>query len=854
MQRKQMPLLRLALRYIKRRRNASLLLVLTLGIMTTLLAALFTSSGYLTQQYKNLFIAATSPVDLVITNRNSGFFNQTALIEAIKGIQGIDKISARIQVDQRFKLENGTMFQATLVGLERNFDLELGSYPSFKRVEFSYNRVFLSQDLGNRLYSEGRYNSTKLILIDASGRDHNVTVTGFVYPQLLQLWIRNSIFVELSDAQKIVGADGQANVILVKLKDFLTSTEMIPLINQRLGPDFQVRNMKAGISDLVKSDQETLVSAVEVPIIFSLFFSAAFFIISLFMTVRDRQGELVVLQVLGATGKQLVLLFAYQAIIISLLGVITGLVLGGVLPGLILLVSGSGSSPALLGFFQEASNVTSIAIATFIGLISTASGLLLPIVAMRWQVRAGIRTRLSRIPRMVYSLAALGLLLLVVLHPYPKNDLVILLDTAALVSAIFVLLLYSLRGARRLTGAMFTPLRGLAELISLGLKRSFRYHFATLSILTLAASFVILSGGIETSLSQATFTIVERHFGADVVAKPNDPTPANYTEQLLRIGGVSAATPIYVAQSQIGNNPIALIAIDPKTFPTVVTLFFEGGLGETPFTRMLSEPSSVLIARPLLNAISETYSHELTINSSFLLPIGSTAANLTVGAVISSGFFHWLALDGIPLTMGIFISYDTLLHFLPPARITDEVSLFLLKAETGADPQSLALKLKGISGYPLEVFTTKDIEIGAADAFNSLFLGLRLLTYLSGALATLSLVSIAAINVIERRFDLGLFRALGMTKSQSLFLFIGEFILTIMLGCALGAFSGEVVLSEVISLSSQHVPISVSLSVSSLTSSILIILLPPLIGGVAAIIAFSTTSPYGSLKAKPIQL
>src|SRR5712692_3543480 len=159
---------RLAIRDVFRRRNASILLVLTLALMMSLTTAIFVSTEYLSFQYKQLFVAATSPVDLIVARPDDGFFNQTTTISAIQQIQGVEELSPRIQLDLTYKLQNGTASTATVMGVKQESDMELSSYPAIQELYFQ-NSAVLSSDLALRLYGIGRYNSTKLSIIDPSG-------------------------------------------------------------------------------------------------------------------------------------------------------------------------------------------------------------------------------------------------------------------------------------------------------------------------------------------------------------------------------------------------------------------------------------------------------------------------------------------------------------------------------------------------------------------------------------------------------------------------------------------------------------------------------------------------------------
>jgi putative ABC transport system permease protein len=78
-------------------------------------------------------------------------------------------------------------------------------------------------------------------------------------------------------------------------------------------------------------------------------------------------------------------------------------------------------------------------------------------------------------------------------------------------------------------------------------------------------------------------------------------------------------------------------------------------------------------------------------------------------------------------------------------------------------------------------------QLDAADAFNTLFLGLGAVALLVGAL---SVANIMVISVLERRSEIGLRRALGSTRGQIRIQFLAEAILLALTGGAAGVGAG----------------------------------------------------------------
>ncbi len=833
------------------RHRTSILLLLSVMITATITTAFITSAGYSTSHFRNVYRSATSPVDIIVRFADGRFFNQTLVTNAIRNVRGVEAVSGRVQISQMYRFENGTRRYANLIALQHT-DLELGNYSSVKTYVMLATRVVLSYDLYLSLYNFGKYNSSRLYLIDPLGQDHNVTVGGALDPGLFQLWIRNAIFLDIVEAQKIVGAD-QVNLLVVRLTDFLTSSNAATQISQKLGPAFSVTDMRAGITEQVRADQDEVISLMRIPLSFEVIFATSFFLATLFLNIRAREGDLATFRVLGATRGQLLRLFTYESLLIGTLGSILGSIFGVFLPILVFSALGEQSFSSLWESFLSWSNLTAVSFAGVTAVAVTVAGVLIPIMIHHQRsLNSPPDAKVKRLRR--YSWApALGAIVFVTLHPYPISEWVIPLDISVLVVATTILISRSGQFTRRLTGWVFGSRSGVSSLVPSNLRRNLGRNIVAVSLLALAISFVVLTNGVESSLSRSASLIVERHFGADIIAKPVLPTSADYTRQLSLNSGVAETTPVYATTVTFRKYPLAIVAIDPLSFPKLVTLGFEGQSRVGPYQRLSREPFTALIARPLLNIFSQTYGQELGVNSSIPIPFTKGVTNVTIAGVVSAGFFYWMALNGVPLALSIFISYDSLLSIAPETQAAGEVSFFLIKVADGVPINYLAQRLRANAGDAFQFFSAKDIEENAATELTSLYLGMQFMAALSIAMATVSAVIVASADLIERRYEIGLFKILGMTRRQSLLLFVGETLFGVILGLFIGILSGIALLSEVIAFTSRHLPIRLAFSPLSLGELLLVTLTPAFLGTLLVVRRITNVPAFYTLRAKPIQ-
>tara|TARA_R110000824_G_scaffold288508_3_gene476720 strand:- start:40061 stop:41317 length:1257 start_codon:yes stop_codon:yes gene_type:complete len=137
----------------------------------------------------------------------------------------------------------------------------------------------------------------------------------------------NLALVHMNDAQLLYRLGDRIHGLRIQLNDLFASTTVIRNIQNQLAGDFNFSNWSRDYGNIYNNIQfsKSMVGL----LLFLLIAVAAFnVVVSLFMVVRDKQGDIAILRTMGTSLGSIRNIFLIQGFIIALIGTLSGLILG----------------------------------------------------------------------------------------------------------------------------------------------------------------------------------------------------------------------------------------------------------------------------------------------------------------------------------------------------------------------------------------------------------------------------------------------------------------------------------------------------------------------------------------------
>jgi len=595
---------------------------------------------------------------------------------------------------------------------------------------------------------------------------------------------------DLPTLQNLLGRPGELDLIRVQSKAGVPTSKLISEIKPILPAGTQVRNTAAQ----VKEDKKGANGFTS----FIRYFLLAFAAIALFVgsfviantlsiTIAQRTREFATLRTLGATRRQVLKSVIVEALVIGILGSVTGLFLG------LALAKGLNKIFAALGFdlptagtvFETRTIIVSLLVGTIITLLASIrparrATRVPPIAA----VREGAELPPGRFARWTPYLSAVTLVLGVLLLAY--GVLAHGLATGARLSSLgfgIVLLFFGVaanaqRVVRPLASLLGWPagrLGGAAGALARdnsmrNPKRTASTASALMIGLALVTFVAILGQGIRSSFESA----VDDLFKANYALTSQDtftPLTIDAEKAVAKAPGVTAVSGIRAGSAKIQGKVRNVTGADPN-LSKVVHLDWKEGSDAVPAE--LGQTGGF---------IDDKYAkdHDLRVGSKLTLET-PTAKILHIKVL---GVFK-NPKGGSPF------GTVTISNALFDKNYVDpENEMAFVNIKGGVSEANTNALDKATAGFPdAKVQTHAQFKSNFEKPLNNILGLLYVLLALSVIVSLFGIVNTLVLTVFERTRELGMLRAVGMLRRQTAGMILGESVVTALIGAALGIVVG----------------------------------------------------------------
>jgi putative ABC transport system permease protein len=598
---------------------------------------------------------------------------------------------------------------------------------------------------------------------------------------------------DLPTAQGLFAKPGKLDEIAVAAKPGVSDSQLLRQIREILPPETQVRTGTAQASEDASETNEFISFLQTFLLAFggvALFVGSFVIANSLSITIAQRTRELATLRTVGASRRQILRSIVVEALVVGVVASVIGLFLGLALAkGLFSLFDAVGFTLPNSGLtFATRTIVFSLAVGIVVTLLASLRPALratrVPPIAA---VREGAVLPQSRFARFRFPASALltalgfGSMLWGLFAPDlgTTGVLVFMLGGALLV--FFGVALLSVQLVRPLAATLGLPatrIGGAAGWLARdNAQRNPQRTASTAAALMIGLALVtlvsVLAAGIVTSFKGSVNDLWRKADYAITAQNNFSPIPVAAAEAIAKTPGVTAVGNVRAGQTRAFGKTITTTAVNPAT-STMFSIDWVQGSASVPAT--LGKNGAFVE-----DGFAED--HRLQLGS----PVQLTFPSGVRQTFVVKGIFDPPA-GGSPFGR-LAISAETFDTIVDRSR--NLFSFVLMKGgQTDANAAALERTLKA---YPNAKAQTREKFIdnqisGLSAVLNILYV----LLALSVVVSLFGIVNTLVLTVFERTREIGMLRAIGMTRRQVRRMIRHESVITALIGAAIGIVLGVV--------------------------------------------------------------
>ncbi len=795
---------RLALLNLLRHPWRSLATVLGVGIGIAAVLTTLSVGANVEANVRGALQAAAGKADLLVTPGASGrsVFEDGPVLELVRAVRGVQAaypvLNTRaepVRAIQDFKrsiipgVDTGFQLSGRVTSVPSNLPARLakGAFPTP-----GSDGVAIAQGFAN----ERHITVGETVRFATAFGDVPLHVTGLLddrYGLASTNGGRVGI-IDIHDLRTILHLQGRASYVEVMVDPSVPVEDVRSRIETRLSSLSQSLtvtypavsgNVASGIVDTLQSGLSVLAV--------TLLALGGFMAYNTFMaSVVERTREYALLRTICLTRGDVQRLALYEAVGLSVLGVLAGLLLG---VGLAYVITRLNAVSLGFNFRTLVIPLRSVAIASGVGvLVSLAAGVLPARSASRTPplaaTRAAEEASLPRASLLGWALLALG----VVLSVLPWSGYLALAASGTAMAVFFVGVALATPSLLRPALALFTPvltrLYGAAGRLGANFTlRNAARNGVAIGTVAVGTGLIIGVGSMVNGINRAIGSWVNTTVVGDLFVTTPVSFPADFEQKAQQLPGVKVASGVGIRVVRFEpkgggrGRSIALILVDPQRFNP------NGGFGRFQYIQgqgnnregyqALSKGGEVLVANTMRDRYGIQKGDTIrlrTVNGFRDFPVAGVVVDFTGGGETVVGSMKDVALFG-----------------------GGSPDLFVIADKPGVDPHRVRQEL--LSAFPqlhLDVTLNADYRRYILQLTQRSFVTTNTLLLIAVLVAALGVANTLGMNLVSRSHEIAVLRTVGMTRGGVRRLIAAEGMVVTLVGAALGVAFG-LLLARVIS-------------------------------------------------------
>ena len=623
---------------------------------------------------------------------------------------------------------------------------------------------------------------------------------------------------DTATAQRLLLRPGEFSSVSIKATSGVTQTELASRV-RAVAPGTTVKTGAQTVDQATKQVGAALGFINVFLLVFALvaLFVGTFIILNTFsMLVAQRSREIALLRAIGASRRQIAASVLAEAAVVGLLGGLAGLGLGLLLArGLQALFSAVGMDVRTISLQVP---VAGMVLALGLGLGVTVLAAYLParraartppVAAM--QIGASAAPRTLRLRIVVGSLALGSGLFLITEGARSANSSLRTVGAGAFAMLVSVIVL-----GPAIAGPVFRAVAAVldrsvtARIAARNAGRNSRRTAATAAALMIGLALVGAFGILGSSTKASTDAVIGRVLRSDFIVAPTGilPFSPRVAAEIRQVPGIGVVSEVKNAPARISGQIVALTGIDPATITRVLQLKVLRGTVADLGT------DGLIVDDKLASSKGYHIGQVVTVT----LLTGKRTLHIVAEYASATGFSGYVVAGALLVQAGMpNLDYGVYVQAAPGVRATSLRPA--LDRVVAAYP---TVRLRDQSQYKQDLRSQVDQLLSLIYAL----LGLAVL------IAILGIVNTLALSVVERTREIGLLRAIGVTRRQLRRLIRIESVLIALFGAALG-----ITLGLVFGIALQHALAGQGVDALSIPWSLLVVVtaVAALVGVLAAV-------------------